>query len=163
MLRILSMCIIAICLCLPALAVDTVPTAQQRGVVTVVATHGQFYINLGATERIAAGAELLVLRGGCAVGTARVLKVSPLDSVAELLPACGLAVPYPGDTVLVQSSPTGNECRQTSLYRCSQLEALLIPNCTRHRLPDMEPDLDQRGAETFFGLAFLAIGVSALD
>ena len=126
----------------------------QQGVVTVVATYGQFYTNVGARENLCAGAEMLLVRGGNVIARARVIKVNILDSIAELLPEYRVLVPEAGDVVIVQSNPTQPVGARRS--RNEPLQNLATPTTCRPYLPAIEPDMDTREYQTLWGVAILS-------
>ncbi|OPZ85917.1 MAG: hypothetical protein BWY76_01194 [bacterium ADurb.Bin429] len=121
-----------------ALAQPPAPYARQ-GIVTVTQPGWQFYTNLGAKEQLATGAVLQIARGGVIIGTARVIKVSLLDSIAELTPESPRALVQQGDIILVASNP------------------VVIP--PSGRLPWVEPDIDMSREERE-ALLLILIGVA---
>ncbi len=121
-------------------AVAQAPAAYARqGIVTIVQPSWQFYTNLGAREQLAPGAVLQVVRGGVIIGAARVIKVSLLDSIAELTPDSPRVLLQSGDIVLVQSNP------------------VVIP--PPGRLPWAEPDM-RMSSEERDALLLVLIGVA---
>ena len=154
--RVLSILAVVVLCGIPALAqMSATPVVPVRGAVTIVTPCGQFYTTLGTTESISAGAILQVMRGGCQLATAKVIKVDDLDSIAELQAPNTNLVVQPGDVVLVQSNPVcrPGHCKRDFSPSC--LQELLCPGCEPH-LPAMEPNMSQKGGEAFLGLTFLA-------
>ena len=135
------------------------PIAEQpalKGIATIIAGCGQFYLNIGAKEGVRLGADLTLMRGGCIIGRARVIKVDVLDSIAQLCPDNSELRVIPGDVALVQNTdPTlwcGNDCRYR---RLPGAEATLTS-----RLPWIEP-YDEPGLYEFYELVTLVlIGVT---
>lgn len=132
-----------------------------RGIVTITASYGQFYTNLGAKERLCPGAELLILRPGGLLARARVLKVNMLDSIAQLAPEFSAVIPQAGDAVAVQFNPDTPTVRG--------LHPPLMPgtvgaNCRPPALPAIEPDMDFVDDESDLTLALLILlGVQLLN
>ncbi len=144
----------------PAPAVPPAPVVvpmlsvlPQQGIVTIVASYGQFYTNLGAKERLCPGAALLVLRDGAVIARARVLKVNMLDSIAELLPAFGAVVPQAGDKLLVEFNP---KTPTVKLRHPPMMVGEVGTTCTPPALPAIEPDMSFHDLEPFYALAILA-------
>lgn len=86
----------------PQTLVPMSATPPICGTVTIIATCGQFYTNLGKREQLCNGADMLVVRYGIVIGRARVLKVNEMDSIAVLLPEYTSVMPISGDSVVVQ-------------------------------------------------------------
>jgi hypothetical protein len=130
---------------LPILALAQAPASYAlRGTVTIVQPHWQFYTNLGAREQIEPGAMLRIVRDGVVIGTARVFKVSPLDSLAELTPQSPRVLLQAGDNVLVQSNPV-----------------VISPS---GRLPWIEPNLDMSQFERdALAVVLIAIAIAVID
>ena len=96
----------SLCCLLPALIFAQAPTTTPlSGRVTIVQPHWQFYTNLGAHEQVHVGAMLQLQRDGVVIGTARVLKVNYLDSIAELATDTQRILPQAGDVVILQTNP----------------------------------------------------------
>ena len=153
---------LAVCLLLTAGAVwaQVAPAPVMNGHVTIVATYGQFYTDLGAKERLCPGAEIVLARAGVIIARATVLKVDVLDSIAQLAPEFPSVVPQPGDAVLVFSN--------TRRVDVGNLHPPLDPtavgvNCRPPALPGMEPDtrLNREGSGLTFA-AFVALALSII-
>lgn len=140
--------LLAICLliAIPVFAATNAPAAPTtapamdmqpplRGCVTVQETRGQFYIDLGSRDQLYKGSEVLVLRGNYVLGRAKIVKVDELDSIAQLLPESNKARILAGDAVVVQFNP--------------------VPAKFSNRMPDSEPNLSQREAETLATVVIL--------
>ncbi|MHB0936723.1 MAG: hypothetical protein ACYC6A_10070 [Armatimonadota bacterium] len=144
-----------------AFAQGPVVVAPQplRGIVTVTAPYGQFYTNLGARERLCAGAEILLVRGGVAIARARILKVNQLDSIAQLAPEFPAVIPQTGDVAVVQVNP-----QRPTVGRLTPPDywGTVPRNCRPPELPAIEPDMDFRDLELTYTLAAIAILVDVV-
>lgn len=103
----LRLIFISLCCLLPALILAQAPAVVPlTGKVTIVQPAWQFYTDIGTHEQLYVGATLQVMRGGAVIGTARVIKVGYLDSIAELTSESPRVLLQAGDTVVVQTNPT---------------------------------------------------------
>lgn len=147
--------------CLGAAFAQAPVVAPQplRGMVTVVAPYGQFYTNLGARERLCAGAEILLVRGGAVIARAQILKVNQLDSIAQLAPEYPAVIPQTGDVVVVQVNPL-----QPTVGRRTPPDywGAVPRDCKPPELPAIEPDMDFRDLELTYTLAAIAILIDVL-
>jgi len=143
----------------PSVVPSIVIMPPQQGIVTIVATYGQFYTNLSAKERLCPGAELLVIRQGVPIGRAQVLKVNMLSSIAQLLPEYRAVVPQAGDAVVVRYNPTTPEVGRLHPPRSI---GMVSGNCRPPALPAIEPDMSFHDIGPFYTLAALAIIVLSL-
>lgn len=143
---------LAVALLLMAGAVWAQQAPVLSGHVTIVATYGQFYTDLGAKERLCPGAEIVLARAGVAIARATVLKVDMLDSIAQLASEFPHVVPQPGDAVLVFANAPR---RQVGDLHPPLDPTAIGANCRPPELPGMEPDLDTRRIES--GVTFAAL------
>ena len=151
MLLICACCLLFVGKAFAQAPIATLPSL--RGIVTIVATYGQFYTNLGAKERLCPGAELIVVRNGVVIGEARVLHVNTLDSIAELLPAYRAVIPRAGDVLIVRSNPT---TPQVGRLRPPRFTGEVPRTCRPPQLPAIEPDMSFSDIEPFYTLAVIA-------
>lgn len=167
-------CLLLVCSLLPIQAQELTPVRNTanadaplvavdplHGVVTVVKSAGVFYTNLGSSDTLMRRALVLILRNGAVLGQAQILKVTSLDSIAQLTPDSEKLIVQPGDIVVVLYNP----CPPRSEYADHNVsfrfqgktyEVNLSPiRRYTHRLPACEPDMSQRDEVNFFALSAL--------
>ena len=158
--RVILVCaLLAACLGAAVAQVTAVAPQPLRGIVTVTAPYGQFYTNIGARERLCAGAEILLVRGGVVIARARILKVNQLDSIAQLAPEFPAVIPQTGDVVVVQVNPQRPTVRRLTP---PDYWGTVPRNCRPPELPAIEPDMDFRDLELTYTLAAIAILVDVV-
>jgi hypothetical protein len=125
-------------------------TGPLSGFVTLIAERGMFYINRGARDQVNPGALFDVYCNGAVIARAQVIKVSFLDSIAQLVPENRNLLVASGMPVVMRENGA-TACRTS--YECR------LPGSD---LPWMEPDMSQRREQTELGIIVLAILVGSI-